>query len=187
MLTSLEAATKKALYVTCVKVGYHKTLSRVKESRWSGVLAPGSSPRGSWRSLYKPPIEKRTADLQWRIVHGAVATNRHLAHIDPSVSGDCVFCGGEETTEHLFLRCPRLRDMFSLLRTWCGGLGVRLTESILYSCRITEEGCAALASALKSNPSHLRELNLNANKPGESGVKLLSDLLKDPHCKLEKL
>ncbi|KAI4890841.1 hypothetical protein NFI96_019969 [Prochilodus magdalenae] len=42
VLTSLEAATKKALYVNCVKVGYHKTLSRVKELRWSGVLAPGS-------------------------------------------------------------------------------------------------------------------------------------------------
>ncbi|KAI4890338.1 hypothetical protein NFI96_001132 [Prochilodus magdalenae] len=53
-------------------------------------------------------------------------------------------------------------------------------------CSITEEGCAALVSALK-NPSHLRELNLNYNNPGESGVKLLSDLLKDPHCKLEKL
>ncbi|KAI4876411.1 hypothetical protein NFI96_020967, partial [Prochilodus magdalenae] len=57
----------------------------------------------------------------------------------------------------------------------------------LYSCRITEEGCAALVAALKSNRSHLREVNLNYNKPGESGVKLLSDLLKDPHCKLEKL
>ncbi|KAI4891755.1 hypothetical protein NFI96_004479, partial [Prochilodus magdalenae] len=57
----------------------------------------------------------------------------------------------------------------------------------LFNCSITEEGCAALASALKSNPSHLRELNLNYNNPGESGVKLLSDLLKDPHCKLEKL
>ncbi|XP_047666556.1 NLR family CARD domain-containing protein 3-like isoform X2 [Tachysurus fulvidraco] len=56
------------------------------------------------------------------------------------------------------------------------------------SCSITDEGCAALASALRSNSSsHLREVNLNNNKPGESGVNLLSDLLKDPHCKLETL
>ncbi|XP_053491290.1 NACHT, LRR and PYD domains-containing protein 4-like isoform X1 [Ictalurus furcatus] len=55
-------------------------------------------------------------------------------------------------------------------------------------CRITDEGCAALASALRSNSSsHLRELDLFGNNPGESGVKLLSDLLKDPHCNLETL
>uniref|UniRef100_A0A671T281 NACHT LRR and PYD domain-containing protein n=1 Tax=Sinocyclocheilus anshuiensis TaxID=1608454 RepID=A0A671T281_9TELE len=43
---------------------------------------------------------------------------------------------------------------------------------------------AALASALRSNPSLLRELNLSSNKPGDSGVKLLSH---DPQCNLEKL
>ncbi|XP_060733016.1 NACHT, LRR and PYD domains-containing protein 3-like isoform X2 [Tachysurus vachellii] len=58
----------------------------------------------------------------------------------------------------------------------------------MFNCSITDKGCAALASALRSNSSsHLRELNLYNNKPGESGVKLLSDLLKDPHCKLETL
>ncbi|KAI4898221.1 hypothetical protein NFI96_022806, partial [Prochilodus magdalenae] len=57
----------------------------------------------------------------------------------------------------------------------------------LSMCRITEKGCAALVLALKSNPSHLRELDLSWNNPGESGVKLISDLLEDPHCKLEKL
>ncbi|XP_053534480.1 NACHT, LRR and PYD domains-containing protein 7 [Ictalurus punctatus] len=58
----------------------------------------------------------------------------------------------------------------------------------MWNCRITDEGCAALASALRSNSSsHLRELNLNGNNPGKSGVKLLSDLLKDPHCNLETL
>ncbi|XP_016396670.1 NACHT, LRR and PYD domains-containing protein 12 isoform X1 [Sinocyclocheilus rhinocerous] len=63
----------------------------------------------------------------------------------------------------------------------------KLEKLQLYDCSIGEEGCAALALALISNPSHLRELNLNNNEPGDSGVKLLSDLLKDPHCKLEKL
>ncbi|MCJ8744077.1 hypothetical protein PDJAM_G00101950, partial [Pangasius djambal] len=54
----------------------------------------------------------------------------------------------------------------------------------LWNCSVTDEGCAALASALRSNSSsHLRELNLKGNETGESGVKLLSDLLKDPHCK----
>jgi len=52
---------------------------------------------------------------------------------------------------------------------------------------VTEEGCAALASALSSNPSHLRELDLSYNHPGESGVKLLSDIMKHPDCTLDKL
>jgi len=54
----------------------------------------------------------------------------------------------------------------------------------LWDCEIT--GCAALTSALRSN-SHLRELDLSENIIGDKGVKLLSDGLKDPHCKLEKL
>ncbi|XP_052445607.1 NLR family CARD domain-containing protein 3 isoform X3 [Carassius gibelio] len=57
----------------------------------------------------------------------------------------------------------------------------------LSCCHITQKGCAALISTLRSNPSYLTELNLSDNTPGDSGVKLLSALLEDPHCKLKKL
>ncbi|XP_033833216.1 NACHT, LRR and PYD domains-containing protein 3-like isoform X2 [Periophthalmus magnuspinnatus] len=57
----------------------------------------------------------------------------------------------------------------------------------LSGCLVSEEGCASLASALRSNPSHLRELDLSYNHPGDRGVKLLSALQEDPHCKLDTL
>ncbi|XP_047657681.1 NLR family CARD domain-containing protein 3-like isoform X2 [Tachysurus fulvidraco] len=58
----------------------------------------------------------------------------------------------------------------------------------MWECGITDDGCVALASALKSNSSsQLRELDLNDNKTGDSGVKLLSEILNDTQYKLEKL
>ncbi|XP_067335810.1 NLR family CARD domain-containing protein 3-like [Channa argus] len=63
----------------------------------------------------------------------------------------------------------------------------RLETLSLSGCLITEEGCASLASALSSNPSHLRELDLSYNHPGDSGVKLLSAVLEDPHWRLDTL
>ncbi|XDV25895.1 hypothetical protein PO909_029725 [Leuciscus waleckii] len=54
-------------------------------------------------------------------------------------------------------------------------------------CDVKDEGCAALASCLTSNPSHLRELDLIHNKIGDTGVKLLSAALKYSQCQLETL
>uniref|UniRef100_A0A6Q2YEI4 B30.2/SPRY domain-containing protein n=1 Tax=Esox lucius TaxID=8010 RepID=A0A6Q2YEI4_ESOLU len=54
-------------------------------------------------------------------------------------------------------------------------------------CGITEKGCASLVSALKSNPSHLKELDLSNNDLKDTGVEKLSALLKDPQCRLETL
>nr|XP_033504860.1 NACHT, LRR and PYD domains-containing protein 12-like [Epinephelus lanceolatus] len=55
----------------------------------------------------------------------------------------------------------------------------------LSGCLISEEGCVDLASALSSNPSHLRELDLSYNHPGDSGMKLLSAGLNGPDWRLD--
>uniref|UniRef100_A0A8C1XP72 Uncharacterized protein n=1 Tax=Cyprinus carpio TaxID=7962 RepID=A0A8C1XP72_CYPCA len=57
----------------------------------------------------------------------------------------------------------------------------------LSGCMVTEEGCGYLSSALSSNPSHLRELDLSYNHPGQSGVQLLNHKLQDPNYKLQIL
>lgn len=86
-LADFSEASGKALYVVSMKVLNKQSLTGESESRWTGLFSPGTSPRGSWRSLYKTPIEKRCADLQGRIIHGAVAKNRYFTHLDPRVGG----------------------------------------------------------------------------------------------------
>ncbi|XP_035772492.1 NACHT, LRR and PYD domains-containing protein 3-like, partial [Neolamprologus brichardi] len=70
----------------------------------------------------------------------------------------------------------------ALKRTQC-----KLETLRLSGCMITSEGCVSLASALSSNPSYLKELDLSYNHPGDSGVKLLSARLNDPHWRMDTL
>ncbi|XP_033996360.1 protein NLRC3-like [Trematomus bernacchii] len=57
----------------------------------------------------------------------------------------------------------------------------------LSGCGLSETECEVVASALKSEPSHLRDLDLSHNDLKDSGVELLSSGLKSPNCRLEAL
>ncbi|TWW59924.1 Protein NLRC5 [Takifugu flavidus] len=47
--------------------------------------------------------------------------------------------------------------------------------------------CLQVSAALRSNPTHLKELDLSFNHPGDDGTKQLSAVLEDPELSLEVL
>jgi len=77
-----------------------------------------------WRSLYKPPLLKKVADLQWRVLHTAVAVNSFISVLNPDVNHDCPFCTLRETVFHCFMDCCRLVPLFAMLEDLFKTFGV---------------------------------------------------------------
>ncbi|XP_015258051.1 PREDICTED: uncharacterized protein LOC107103050 [Cyprinodon variegatus] len=117
----------KTLYRTCTKVLNKRTLHNRATRVWTDKFR-GQKPQ--WRTLYKPPIKKRTGDLQWRILHCAIASNAFLSVISPEVLNKCPFCSLPESVFHVFMDCVQLTGFFNFLMNVFSLFSVVFTHSL---------------------------------------------------------
>nr|XP_021325359.1 uncharacterized protein LOC108181095 [Danio rerio] len=116
-----------------------------------------------------------------------------LRFLSPDAEKACKYVPGLVGKDPFLVRELNLRDQklgdtnIKYLAALLQDKHCKLNTIQLLKCSITEEQCVILTSALKSNPSHLRELDLSENQIKNRAVNLLCDVLKDSHCKLETL
>ncbi len=96
-------ASGKTVYKSCVKIFYKNFLSNRVDTHWRAVLHfIRENFKPEWRALFKSPLSKKVGDLQWRILHGAIAVNALVSIINPGSSVECPFCFQRETVFHPF-------------------------------------------------------------------------------------
>lgn len=98
---SLLEASGKTLYQMMVKTLNRDKLCGRADNPWRQHFKLWDS-APAWRSLYKPPITTRHGDLQWRILHGAVAVNSFTSNIDKHVEDKSHFFTHRKNVFHCF-------------------------------------------------------------------------------------
>ncbi len=128
---------KKDIVLYVCEISVYTQLKRRVDTKWREYLSISSEITPSWRCLYKPPIRKRSGDLQWRVLHCAVATNSFVSKFNEMVLSACPFCNILDTVFHFFCDCLRLIPLFELLDKIFIKLGFMFTKKYVhFGCEV---------------------------------------------------
>jgi hypothetical protein len=81
--------------------------------------------------LWKVKIPLRIKTFIWLVLKKSILTKDELVHRGGSCDLQCMFCGKNETTDHLFFQCPLARYMWNVVSC---ALGVSCTFMNVKNC-----------------------------------------------------
>ena len=129
---SLASVDRKSLYNICCKSLFFNQLVSHPDTKWRehGQFPPDFSP--TWRLLYKPPISKRVGDLQWRVLHLAIPTNRFVSRFNHDVCQPALSARPRTRFFIFSLNAPDCYLCFLFYRHCWGNLAFFLTTICLF-------------------------------------------------------
>ncbi len=101
---------QRKLYYICVKSVHIGQLQGRPDTKWRDNIDFCEGVHPSWRVFYKPPVSKRCGDLQWRVLHCAIASNSLVSKFNETVLL-CPFFNAHDTVFHMFFECSRLGSL----------------------------------------------------------------------------
>ncbi len=128
---SFSESSKRHLYLACVKSRFCEYFKNKIDTKWRSHLLVPDVQLPSWHLFYKSPLPKRSGDLQWSILHCALATHNFLYKYNLNTSLVCKLCNVPDTVFHIFFLivielyifwiCWRmfLRDLVGILQKQC--------------------------------------------------------------------
>lgn len=75
---------------------------------WGDKLKVKECQKPIWRVFYKPLLNKRIGNVQWRILHRGIAVNSFVPKVKKDASEWCPFYPEIETIFYMFLECKWL-------------------------------------------------------------------------------
>ncbi len=102
---SFSESSKRHLYLACVMSGFCEYFKNKTGIKWRSHLLVPDEQLLSWHLFYKSPLPKRSGDIQWRILHWALATNTFLYKCNFTTSSVCRLCNVPDTVFHIFSNC----------------------------------------------------------------------------------